>query len=70
MDPTFLLRLLRRPVTERFVELFTLPEMGTGGGRARAPSCWEGLDMADGKIGRRTGGGGMETRRRRGRKEI
>ena len=52
VDPMGLLRLLRRPVTERW----GFPDgvraaMGTGGGRARPASCCGGLDMAGEKRG-------------------
>ena len=53
MEPIGLLRLFKRPVTDLFAPgAEARGTTGTGGGRARAPSCCCGLDMA----GRREGG--------------
>ncbi len=59
VDPTFLFLLLRRPVMVRFgFPGAVRAGMGTGGGRATPPSCWDGLDMAEeaeGEGGRKEG---------------
>ena len=72
MEPTVLLRLLRRPETVRFgTGACERAGRGTGAGRAKAPSWEGGVDMADGSW---AGGGtvnlGAGRGRRRSRKEI